>query len=164
MNLTVKFSGPCKQFGVLKKKALITGKKTTSPAGIEHERVKGGVSPPKLAPVRNHIGPCWPTMQSWPVVSSVGLLSAGIESTHCHHWAVSGRRPVCASAAFVEHTSAAQIARTAKDGVSGFIDFPPFSAQIRQILGGCEARVALLTDRCNGKACSAEQKANEAGG
>jgi hypothetical protein len=27
MNLTVKFSGPCKQFGVLKKKALITGKK-----------------------------------------------------------------------------------------------------------------------------------------
>jgi hypothetical protein len=42
MNLTVKFSGPCKQFGVLKKKALITGKKTKSPAGIEHERVKGG--------------------------------------------------------------------------------------------------------------------------
>jgi hypothetical protein len=44
MNLTVKFSGPCKQFGVLKKKALITGKKTKSPAGIEHERVKGGLA------------------------------------------------------------------------------------------------------------------------
>jgi hypothetical protein len=34
MSLTVKFSGPWKQFGVLMKKAFITGKKTTSPAGL----------------------------------------------------------------------------------------------------------------------------------
>src|SRR5215472_5123392 len=107
------------------KKAFITGKKTTSPAGIEHERVKG-VSPPKSAPVRNHTGPCWPTMQSSPVVSNEGLLPVGIESTHCHHWAVSGGRPLCASAAFVENTSAAQIARTAKGRVAGFMRVPSF--------------------------------------
>ena len=81
-------------------------------------------------------------MQSLPVVSSVGLLSVGIESAHRHHWAVSGGRPVCAPAAFVEHTSAAQIARTAKDRVSGFTDFPPFQGaaiEIREVPLKCRA-------------------------
>src|SRR5437764_1463113 len=49
---------------------------------MSHCRVTG---PLTQDPARNHVVPCWPTMQFSPVVSSNGLIDGGIDSTHCHH-------------------------------------------------------------------------------
>jgi hypothetical protein len=43
------------------------------------------VAAPPNVPAKNHIGPCWFVAQLLPVESSAGLVSLGIERSHCHH-------------------------------------------------------------------------------
>src|ERR1700730_13532363 len=85
MNLTVRFSGPCMQFGVLNKSEFITGKNSVLSAGTEHASV---ADPPPFTPARNHTKSRWPTMQFAPLSSTVGLAGVGIDSTHSHQSAV----------------------------------------------------------------------------
>jgi hypothetical protein len=51
------------------------------PDGIVQVR---STAPPNV-PAKNHIGPCWFVPQFSPVGSPAGLLSLGIERSHCHH-------------------------------------------------------------------------------
>jgi hypothetical protein len=51
------------------------------PVGIVHVR---SAAPPNV-PAKNHIGPCCFIEQLLPVVSPAGLVSLGIERSHCHH-------------------------------------------------------------------------------
>src|ERR1041384_3956931 len=71
--------------GVFIPMELITGKKSAMPCGTEQLRT---AVPPKNPPARNHTESRWPTIQFTPVESNIGLTAGGIESAHCHHWAV----------------------------------------------------------------------------
>src|SRR5262245_4189462 len=61
------------------------GKNNAFPAGTVQLRVTG--SPP-LVPAKKNTGPNCCSAQFAPVVSAIGLLAAGIDNTHCHHWAL----------------------------------------------------------------------------
>jgi hypothetical protein len=63
---------------------LAMGKNSVLLAGTAQLRFMGFAVSPKWPP-RNHTGPCCPTMQRSPVVSSKGLTEPGIDSAHCHH-------------------------------------------------------------------------------
>src|SRR5690349_20840353 len=71
--------------GVLMLTLFATGKKRNLSSGIEQVR---SPVPPANIPARNQTGPCCPTMQFDPVVSSRGLMGVGMERAHCHHSAV----------------------------------------------------------------------------
>jgi hypothetical protein len=51
------------------------------PEGIVQVR---SAAPPNV-PAKNHIGPCWFVAQLLPVESPAGLVSLGIERSHCYH-------------------------------------------------------------------------------
>src|SRR6516165_5774031 len=102
MDLTVKFSGPCPQLGVLTKKEFMTGKKRAASSGTEQMSV---AEPPPFTPVRNQIDPRCPIMHLSPVVSNKGFTEVGIDIAHCHHSPVSvGNWPCgkpCEDATFI---------------------------------------------------------------
>src|SRR3569833_2755707 len=76
--------------GVLKLITFAIGKKRNLSSGIEHVRSAVPVAPD--IPARNQTGPCCPTVQFDPVVSSSGLTLVGIDTAHCHHSAVKAER------------------------------------------------------------------------
>ena len=79
-------------FGELKFTLLATGKNKLTLSGTVQLRVIVAPLPPNVPP-KNQVGPRWPTIQFSPVVSSSGLFEVGIESAHCHHWALSLLNP-----------------------------------------------------------------------